>query len=101
MRDSSLRRSTPLTTSATRSAPAAGSRSSSVNTARTWGTVTAGVFSPQPQPLQLQEPQGQQGQRHVVLPAPPAAPLVVGQPHLLFAVFQPFLDPVPLPMHCR
>ena len=41
MRVSSLRRSTSLTTAAIRAGPGAGSRNNSVNTARTWGTVTA------------------------------------------------------------
>src|SRR5438477_1542674 len=80
MRASSLRRSTPLTTSATRAGLGLGSWSSSVKIARTWGTVTAGVFPPQPQPLGLQEPQGQKRQRHVVVPAHPAAHLVVPPP---------------------
>src|SRR5207245_102216 len=101
MRDSSLRRSTRLTTSAIRSALGAGSRSNSVKTARTWGTVTAAVFPPQPQSLQLQEPQGQQRQRHVVVPAHPTAHLIVRQPHLALALLQPFLDPVPLTMYAR
>ena len=96
MRASSLRRSTPLTTSATRAGLGLGSWSSSVKIARTWGTVTAGVFPPQPQPLGLQEPQGQKRQRHVVVPAHPAAHLVVPQPHLPFARLQQFLDAVPL-----
>src|SRR5436309_10613801 len=99
MRDSSLRRSTRLTAAATRSGLGAGSFSNSVKTARTWGTVSAGVFSPQPQPFGLQEPQGQQRQRHVVVPAHPAAHLVVRQPDLLLALLQPLLDAVPRPVH--
>src|SRR5438093_450734 len=95
MRASSLRRSTCVTTSAIRSALAAGSLNNSVNTARTCGTVTAGVFPPQPQPLHLQEPQRQQRQRHVVVPAHPAAHLVMPQPHLALALLQQLLHAVP------
>ena len=99
MRVSSLRRRTALTAAATRSAVGAGSRNSSVNTARTCDPVSAGVFPPKPQPLRLHEPQGQQRQRHVVLPAHPAAHLVLGQPDLLLALLQPLLDAVPRPVH--
>src|SRR5579872_3697875 len=97
MRDSSLRRRTALTTAAIRSASGAGSRSSSVNTCRTWDAVTAGVFPPQTQTLGLQEPQRQQRQGHVVLPAHPTAHLVLGQPHLLLALLQPLRDALPRP----
>ena len=60
--DFSYAGSQPLWVSAMTQATAAqalarGCRSSSVNTCRTWYTVTAGVFPPQPPPLQLQEPQ--------------------------------------------
>src|SRR5437763_12693906 len=99
MRDSSLRRSTALTTAAIRSTLAAGARSNSVNTARTCGTVTAGVFPPQPQPLPLQEPQRQQRQRHVVVPAHPTPHLVVLQPYFPVPFLQQLLDPVTRPMH--
>src|SRR5437870_10271611 len=101
MRDSSLRRSTALTNSAIRSAFGRGSLSSSVNTARTCGTVSAGVFPPEPQPRGLHEPQGQQRQGHVVVPARPATHLIVRQPHLLLAFLQPLLDAVPRPVHPR
>src|SRR4051812_44674815 len=98
MRDSSLRRNTALTTAVIRSTLGLGSFSSSVNTARTCGTVRAGVFPPQSQPLGLQEPQGQQRQRHVMAPAYPTAHLIVRQTHLLLALLQPLLNPVPRPM---
>src|SRR5579872_2550939 len=101
MRDSSLRRRTALTTAAIRSASGAGSRSSSVNTCRTWDAVTAGVFPPQTQTLGLQEPQRQQRQGHVVLPAHPAPDLVLGQPHLLLALLQPLLNALPRPVDPR
>src|SRR5262249_55131210 len=61
-------------------------------------TVSAGFFFAQPQPLQDQEPQGQQRQRHVVVPAVPAAHLVVAQADLPLALLQELLDPVPLPV---
>src|SRR5437764_11447315 len=98
MRASSFRRSTWLTTSAIRSALGRGCRSNSVNTARTCGTVTAGVFSPQPQPLHLQEPQRQQRQRHVVVPAHPTAHLVVPPPHPPPSLPPPLLPPLPRPL---
>ena len=91
MRASSLRRSTWLTTSAIRAGPGLGSRSSSVKSCRTWGTVTAGVFSPQPLPLDLEEPQGQQRQGHVMMPAHPTADLVVPQAHLPLGLLQQLL----------
>src|SRR6266852_4491813 len=101
MRASSLRRSTSLTTAATRAALGLGSWSSSVKIARTCGTVTAGVFPPQPQPLGLQEPQRQKRQRHVVVPADPTAHLVVAPPDLALALLERLLDPVAAAMHPR
>src|SRR3954469_15855928 len=98
MRASSLRRSTSLTFSAIRAALGRGSRSNSVNSARTCGTVTGGFFFPQPPPLQLQEPPRQQRQRHVVLPAHPRPHLVVVQPHLLVPFTEQLLRPRPLPV---
>src|SRR5438270_12292942 len=96
MRASSLRRSTRLTASATSSGSGGGSRSSWLNTCRTCGGASAGVFPPQPPPLQRHEPQRQQRQRHMVVPAHPAAYLVVRQPDLPLALLQDLLDPVPL-----
>src|SRR6266496_3204250 len=43
------------------------------------------VFFPQAAPLHLQEPQCQHHQGHVMVPAAPAADLIVVQTHLLFA----------------
>src|SRR4051794_16576721 len=101
MRASSLRRSTWLTTAAIRSTLALGSRSSSVKIARTCAPVTAGVSPPPPQALHLQEPQGQQRPRHVMVPPHPTPHLVMTQPHFALAFFQQLLHVVPLPMHLR
>src|SRR5947209_17048312 len=95
MRVSSLRRNTSLTFAATSRVLGGRGPSSSVKIARTCAPVIGGVFFPQPPPLQLQKPQGQQRQRHVVVPARPAAHLVVVQPHLLAALPQQLLHPVP------
>ncbi len=65
---------------------------------RIWGTVTAGVFPPKP-PLQAQEPQRQERQRHVVVPADPTADLVMIQTGLAVAGLEKLLDPVPLALH--
>src|SRR5579884_4340874 len=96
MRDSSLRRSTRLTAAATSSGSGGGSRSKWLKTWRTCWGVSAGVFPPQPPPLHGHEPQRQQRQRHVVVPAHPAAHLVVRQPDLALALLQHLLDAVPL-----
>src|SRR5437588_4333823 len=101
MRDSSLRRSTWLTASAIAAASGWGWRSKAVKSARTCAAVTAGVFPPQPQPLQLQEPQGQQRQSHVVLPAHPTAYLILRQADLLLALLQTLLDAVSPAVHLR
>src|SRR4051812_1776006 len=98
MRDSSLRRSTRLTCSAICSGLGGGSRRSWLKICRTWGGVTAGVFSPQPAPLQRQEPQRHKCQGHVVVPAHPATHFVVPQAALAFPFLEPLLDPVPLAM---
>src|SRR4051812_24832578 len=95
MRASSLRRKTRLTDSAISRAVGAGLRSNSVKIARIWDTVTAGVFPPEPLPLQYQEPQRQQRQRDVVMPPHPAPDLVMRQPHLALALLEHLLDPVP------
>ena len=84
-----------MTTSAIRSGLGAGDRSSRVKISRTCDTVTAGVFPPDPQPLQDQEPQRQQRQRHVVVPAHPAPHLVLPQPDFPLRRAEHLLDPVP------
>src|SRR5260370_559749 len=73
--------------------------SAHLHLARPRRLVMAGFFSPQPGALQWQEPQRQQRQRHVMVPAQPTAHVVVAQPHLLFALLQQLLHPVPRPMH--
>jgi hypothetical protein len=56
---------------------------------RTWGTVSAGAFSPQPTAEPGEEALRQQGHGGVVVPADPAAHLVVVQPQLLCWPFSP------------
>src|SRR5262249_61536528 len=97
MPPSSLRRTTRLPASAISRALGGRGRSSSVNSCRTCAAVTGGFFPPHPQPFQLQEPQGQQREGHVVGPAHPRAPPVVVQPHLLVALLEQLLHPVPPP----
>src|SRR5688572_22843558 len=96
MRDSSLRRSTRLTSSAICSGLGAGLLSSRLNTCRSWLAETTTFFPPDPAPLQPQEPQSQQRQGHVVVPAVPAPHLVLPQPHLPLALLKRLLGPVPL-----
>src|SRR5262249_35110194 len=96
MRASSLRRSTRLTSAAICPGLGGGCRSSRLNTSRSCATVNAGLFFPQPPPLDRQEPQRQQRQRHVVVPAHPAAHLVLTQTPLPLALLQDLLRPVPL-----
>src|SRR2546421_13014309 len=101
MRASSLRRNTLLTTTAIAAALGRGCRSNSVKIARTCAGVTAGVFPPQLQSLQLEEPQRHQRQGHMVMPTHPTADFVVIQADLLVALREQLLDPVPRPMHLR
>ncbi len=53
---------------------------------RTWGTVSAGVFSPQPTAEPAEEALRQQGHGGVVVPAAPAPDLVVVQSQLLLGL---------------
>src|SRR5437660_4914192 len=99
MRASSLRRKTRLTASAISRAVGGRLRSNSVKITRICDTVTAGVFPPHPPTLQDEEPQRQQRQRDVVVPAHPTADLVVGQAHLPIALLQHLLDLVPARPH--
>src|SRR5438132_10397459 len=101
MRDSSLRRSTSLTWSAICSGSGGGLRSRLLKTCRTCWGVRAGVFFSQPASIQRQEPQGQQRQGHVVVPADPAAHLVVAQADLALAFLQNFLHAVALAVDPR
>ena len=52
-------------------------------------------FPPHPPAFQDEEPQRQERQRDVVMPAHPTADLVVGQAHLPLPLLQHFLDLVP------
>src|SRR5918992_1153922 len=58
---------------------------------RTWGTVNAGVFSPQPAAEPDEEVLRQERHGGVVVPAAPAAHLVVVQPQLLLALLDRLL----------
>ena len=71
IRAASFRHNTRVTPSAIRSGLGAGVRNSRVKISRTRDTVTAGVFPPESPPLPNQEPQRQQQQRPVVVPATP------------------------------
>src|SRR5262249_54022210 len=73
----------------------AGTRSIRVKISLTCDTVTAGVFPPDPPPLAAEEPQRQQRERHVVVPADPAPDLILPQPALALARPEYLLDPVP------
>src|SRR5258708_35065828 len=95
MRASSFRRSTRLTSSAISAALGGRACSNRLNTSRNCGTVSAGIFPPEPPLLQVQEPQGQQRQRPVVVPAHPAPHLVLPQTHLAFAGAEQLLGPMP------
>src|SRR3954447_3039946 len=92
MRASSLRRKTRLTDSAISRAVGGRLRSNSVKIARICATVTAGVFPPHPPALQDEEPQRQQRERDVVMPAHPTADLGVRQAHLPLALPEHLLD---------
>ncbi len=59
---------------------------------RTWGTVSAGVFLPQPAAEPDEEPLRQQGHGGVVMPAAPAPYLVVVQPQFALRLFDGPLD---------
>ena len=58
---------------------------------RTCGTVSAGAIPPQSAAQPHQEVLGQQRHRQVMMPAHPAAHLVVGQPHLVLALLDGLL----------
>src|SRR6266702_183502 len=92
MRASSVRRSTRLTSFAIWLALGGSGRSRQAMICRSCGTVTAGFFPPQPVFLLDQEPQSQQRQGHVVVPAHPTPQFVMVQPYLAFACLQQFFD---------
>src|SRR5262245_7543179 len=58
---------------------------------RTWGTVSAGTFPPQPAAEPDEEALGQQGHGGVVVPAAPAPHLVVVQPEFLLGLLDGLL----------
>src|SRR6266702_3904217 len=95
MRASSLRRRTRVTCSAISAARGGFGWSSRANIARSCDIVRAGLFSPQPGFLRLQEPQGQQREGHVMVPAHPRPDLVMPQADFAFAGPEQFLSPVP------
>src|SRR5581483_8351028 len=76
-----------------RGSPTTATASTACSNRRASGSVipSSPFFPPQPPLLQHQEPQGQECQRLVVVPAPPALHLVVPQPHLLLAAQEPVL----------
>src|SRR5262245_5135805 len=96
MRASSLRRRTRLTWAAMTELGGGFGSKRREKISRSCGTVKAGIFSPQPAFLQFQEPQGQQRQGHVVMPAHPTAHLIMAQSHIPFAGRKQLLGSVPL-----
>src|SRR5271156_2808977 len=92
MRASSPRCMTRLTSSAICCAVGRGRRSKRVNTSRSCDTVRTVFSPPNPASLQSQEPQSQQRQSHVVVPAHPTAHLIVAQPHFSLALLENLLD---------
>ena len=63
-----------------------------LSSCRTWGTVSAGVFSPHPAAEPDEEVLRQEGHGGVVVPAAPAAHLVVVQPQLLLRLLDGLLN---------
>src|SRR5216683_2843071 len=98
MRASSLRRSTALTSAAICAGLGGGFRNRRVKISRICGTVTAGFFFADPVSLQDHKPQGQQRQRHMVVPPLPTADFVVIQADLAVALLEDLLRLVPLPV---
>src|SRR5262249_30053641 len=99
MRASSFRRNTLLTSSAIRAAVGGLGESKRAKTSRICGTVNAGVFPPQQISLKLQEPQGQDRQRQVVVPAPPRADFIMIQTDLAFPRAEQLFGAMPSAMH--
>src|SRR5713226_4623666 len=96
MRDSSLRWSTLLISSAICSGSGAGLRSSRAKITRVCAAVMACVFFPRPLLFHFQKPQRQDRQRHVVVPPHPTANFVVIQTNLAVAVLEEFLNSMAL-----
>src|SRR5208283_673185 len=99
MRASSVRCSTCVISSAIRAGDGGGFCSSLVKICRTCGIVIAGVFFSNPASLQYQEPQGQERERHVMVPTHPTTHFVMPQSHLPFAFLEHFFYAVPFAAH--
>src|SRR6266487_1233221 len=69
--------------------------STTANSWRTWGTVSAGDFFPQPAPQPEPGSDRQQTQGEVVMPADPAAHFVVVHPQFALALQDGRLDRPP------
>src|SRR5438128_5466106 len=96
MRASSLRlRSTCVASLAICVGPGTGLRSSRAKISWICGRVIAGVFFPKPVFFQLQEPQSENRQGHMVMPAHPTAHFVLAQAHFPFAILEQLLNCVP------
>src|SRR2546429_5232056 len=67
--------------------------STTINSWRTWGTVSAGDFFSQPTPQPNQEVMRQQAQGQVLVPADPAAHFVVVHAQFTLAFQDGRLDP--------
>src|SRR3954452_7448947 len=63
-----------------------------LSSGRTWGTVSAGVFFPQPAAEPDEEVLRQQGHGGVVVPAAPAAHLVMVEPAFVLRLLAGLLD---------
>src|SRR5271169_2741067 len=98
MRASSLRRNTRLISAAICVGPGDRGWSSLAKSWRICATVNAGVFFPHPVLLPDDEPQGQQRERHVMVPTHPTAHLVVPQADFSLAGLEQLLDAVPAAM---
>src|SRR6266849_7411578 len=94
MRASSLRRNTRLISAAICVGPGGRGWSSRAKSWRICATVSAGGFFPHSVLLPNDEPQGQQRQRHVMVPTHPTAPLVVCQADFSLTGLEQFLDAV-------
>src|SRR2546425_3044120 len=96
MRASSVRRRTAVMSAAISLGDGGGCCNSFVKICRTWGIVMAGVFFPNTAFLQRQEPQGQERQRHVMVPTQPTARFIVSKADLPFRFLEVFFDAMAL-----
>src|SRR5512143_3860171 len=65
------------------------------------GATQQGVGLLMEQPLLQGKQHRHHHQRHMMMPAPPTAYLVISQPYVLFAMLQAPFNPVALPLHER